>query len=49
MPKRARAVDCCIPDRKRPRTMEVANYFYNLPDDIIGHIFSLIKRPRITG
>ena len=47
MPKRIRAVDWCLPDRKRPKTLEVANYFYDLPCDLVEHIFSFIKRPRI--
>ena len=48
MPKRARAVDWCIPDRKRPKTMEVTNYFYDLPCDLVEHIFTFIKRPRLN-
>jgi len=47
MPKRARTVDWCLPDRKRPKTMEVANYFYDLPCDLIDYIFKFIKRPRV--
>jgi hypothetical protein len=48
MPKRLRPTDICLPDRKRPKTMEIQNFFYNLPDDIIDHIFSFIKRPRLN-
>jgi hypothetical protein len=48
MPKRTRTVDECLPDRKRPKTMEISNYFYDLPCDLIEHIFTFIKRPRIT-
>jgi len=44
--KRPRAVDYCLPDRKRPRTMEVKNRFYDLPIELIEHIFTFIKRPR---
>ena len=47
MPKRPRVVDWCLPDRKRPKTMEVANYFYDLPCDLVDYIFTFIKRPRI--
>lgn len=45
--KRPRAVDYCVPDRKRPKTMEVINRFYDLPLELIEYIFSFIKRPRI--
>ncbi len=47
MPKRLRSCDISMPDRKRPKTLEVANRLFGLPDDLIEHIFSFIKRPRI--
>lgn len=47
MPKRLRSCDIAMPDRKRPKTLEVANRFYDLPDDLIDYIFKFIKRPRI--
>lgn len=47
MPKRLRSCDIAMPDRKRPKTMEVANYFYDLPCDLVDYIFTFIKRPRI--
>ena len=48
MPKRLRSCDIAMPDRKRPKTLEIPNRFYDLPCDLIEHIFSFIKRPRIT-
>jgi len=45
--KRKRIADCCLPDRKRPRTMEVKNRFYDLPIELIEHIFTFIKRPKV--
>lgn len=47
MPKRLRSCDIAIPDCKRPKTLEVVNRLFSLPDDLIEHIFSFIKRPRI--
>ena len=47
MPKRLRSCDIAMPDRKRPKTMEVPNYFYDLPCDLVDYIFRFIKRPRI--
>ena len=48
MPKRLRSCDIAMPDRKKPKTMEISNRLFSLPDDLIEHIFSFIKRPRIT-
>ena len=48
MPKRLRSCDIAMPDRKRPKTLEIANRFYDLPDDLIDYIFKFIKRPRVN-
>ena len=46
MPKRLRSCDIAMPDRKRPKTLEISNRLFSLPDDLIEHIFSFIKRPK---